>query len=459
MKTRQFTHSSQVAASAEETFAWHARPGAFQRLTPPWERVELVEQKGSIRDGDRTTLRVKAGPVWQKWIAEHVDYIEGRQFCDRQVAGPFAEWEHLHQFTPEGSDYCRLVDRIEYKLPLSAVSHLIAGGAVERKLRRMFKYRHRVTADDVAAHRRFAGRAPLRVLLSGSNGMVGAALLPLLTTGGHSVSRLARASSARGGIRWEPEAGEIDPSALEGFDAVIHLAGENIAAGRWTDAQKRKILKSRTQGTQLLAGTLAKLKNPPKVFLCASAVGFYGDRGDEMCDESSPRGTGFLADVCNAWEAATEPARTAGIRTVNLRFGVILSSAGGALKKMLPPFLAGAGGKIGSGKQWMSWIALDDVLGAIHHAMLTDTVVGLTNIVSPNPVTNRDFTKILGRVIRRPTIFPMPGFAARLTFGQMADELLLSGQRVLPRKLEAAGYPFRFAELEPALRHVLGRVK
>lgn len=458
MKTRQFTHSSQVAASADETFAWHARPGAFQRLTPPWERVEVVEQKGTIRDGDRTTLRVKVGPLWQQWIAEHVDYIEGRQFCDRQVAGPFAEWEHLHQFTPEGSDYCRLVDRIEYKLPLSAVSHLIAGGSVERKLRRLFKYRHRVTIDDVAAHRRFAGRAPLRVLLSGSNGLVGSTLMPMLTTGGHTVLRLARASSARGGIRWEPEAGEIDPSSLEGFDAVVHLAGENIAAGRWTAAQKQKILESRTQGTKLLAGTLAKLKTPPKVFLCASAVGFYGDRGDEVCDESSPRGQGFLADVCEAWEAATEPARAAGIRTVNLRFGVILSSAGGALKKMLPPFLAGAGGKIGSGKQWMSWIALDDVLGAIHHAMMTDTIVGPTNIVAPNPVTNRDFTKILGRVIRRPTIFPMPGFAARLAFGQMADELLLSGQRVLPRKLEAAGYPFRFAELEPALRHVLGRV-
>jgi len=457
MKTRQFTHSSQVAASAEETFAWHARPGAFQRLTPPWERVKVVEQKGSIRDGDRITLSVKIGPVWRPWVAEHVDYIEGRQFCDRQVSGPFAEWEHLHQFTPEGSDYCRLVDRIEYALPLGVAGNLVAGGSSDRKLRRMFKYRHRVTADDVAAHRRFAGRAPLRVLVSGSNGLVGAALIPMLTAGGHTALRLARASSARGGIRWDPEAGEIDPSSLEGFDAIVHLAGENIAGGRWTETQKQKILESRTKGTRLLAETLAKLKNPPKAFLCASAVGYYGDRGDEVCDESSSRGKGFLADVCAAWEAATEPARTAGIRTVNLRFGVILTSAGGALKKMLPPFLAGAGGKIGSGKQWMSWIALDDVLGAIHHAMLTETVVGPTNVVSPNPVTNRDFTKVLGRVIRRPTIFPMPGFAARLAFGQMADELLLSGQRVLPKKLEASGYPFRFTDLETALRHVLGR--
>ena len=457
MKTRQFTQSSQVAASAEETFAWHARPGAFQRLTPPWERVELVEQKGTIRDGDRTTLRVKIGPVWQHWIAEHVDYIEGRQFCDRQVAGPFSEWEHLHQFSPEGADYCRLVDRVEYALPLAKVSHLVAGGSVDRKLRRMFKYRHRVTADDVAAHRRFAGRAPLRVLLTGANGLVGSALIPMLTAGGHTVLRLARKSSTRGGIRWDPEAGEIDLSSLEGFDAVVHLAGENIAAARWTNAQKQKILESRTKGTKLLAGALAKLKNPPKVFLCASAVGYYGDRGDEVCDENSSRGDGFLADVCEQWEAATDPARDAGIRTVNLRFGVILTSAGGALKKMLPPFLAGAGGKIGTGRQWMSWIALDDVLGVIHHAMLTESVVGPTNVVAPNPVTNRDFTKILGRVIRRPTIFPMPAFAARLAFGQMADELLLSGQRVLPQKLEASGYPFRFAELEAALRHVLGR--
>ncbi|MCE9605855.1 MAG: TIGR01777 family oxidoreductase [Planctomycetia bacterium] len=457
MKTRQFTHSSQVAASAEETFAWHARPGAFQRLTPPWERVEAIDQKGTIRDGDRLTIRLKIGPVWQQWIAEHVDYIEGRQFCDRQVAGPFAEWEHLHQFTPEGSGHCRLVDRIEYALPMGAVSNLVAGRAVERKLRRNFKYRHRITSDDIAAHHRFAGRAPLRVLLSGSNGMVGAALLPMLTSGGHTVLRLARAASSRGGIRWDPEAGEIDPSSLEGFDAVVHLAGENIASSRWSDAQKKKILESRTLGTRLLAETLAKLKNPPKVFLCASAVGFYGDRGDEQCDESSPRGQGFLADVCAAWEAATEPARDAGIRTVNLRFGVILSGSGGALAKMLPPFLVGAGGRIGSGKQWMSWIALDDVIGAIHHALFTESIAGPTNVVSPHPVTNREFTRVLGRVLRRPTIFPLPAFAARLALGQMADELLLAGQRVLPRRLQASDYPFRFAELEPALRHLLGR--
>ena len=265
--------------------------------------------------------------------------------------------------------------------------------------------------------------------------------------------------SKRGGIRWDPEAGEIDPGSLEGFDAVVHLAGENIAGGRWNEARKQRILESRVKGTQLLAGALAKLKNPPKVFACASAVGFYGDRGDEALDETSAAGQGFLAEVCQAWEAATKPASEAGIRTVNLRFGVILSGSGGALGKMLPPFQLGAGGRIGGGRQWMSWVALDDVIGAIHHALLTDTVAGPVNVVSPTPMTNAEFTKTLGRVLVRPTIFPMPVFAAKLALGEMAEELLLAGQRVLPKRLEAADYRFRFNDLEDALRHVLGRLR
>ncbi|MBA4017256.1 MAG: TIGR01777 family protein [Pirellula sp.] len=458
MKYRQFSRSCPVDASAAELFAWHARPGAFQRLLPPWENAEVVEQKGTIRDGDKLVLKMRIGPIPQRWVAEHVDYIEGHQFCDKQTSGPFAHWEHFHQFYAAGAESSRLTDRIEYSLPVGVVTNPLLGWSVERQLARMFKFRHRVTSDDLAAHHRFVGRPPLRVLITGSGGLVGSALTPFLQTGGHTISRLTRTQSKRGGIRWDPEAGEIDPATLEGFDAVVHLAGESIASGRWSEARKQRILESRVKGTQLLAGALAKLKNPPKVFACASAVGFYGNRGDETLDESSAPGQGFLADVCQAWEAATKPASAAGIRTVNLRFGVILSGRGGALGKMLLPFQLGAGGRIGSGKQWMSWVALDDVIGAIHHSLLTDSVAGPVNVVSPTPVTNAEFTKTLGRVLMRPTIFPMPAFAAKLALGEMADELLLAGQRVLPKALEAADYRFRFAQLEDALRHVLGRV-
>jgi uncharacterized protein (TIGR01777 family) len=242
---------------------------------------------------------------------------------------------------------------------------------------------------------------------------------------------------------------------LDGFDAVVHLAGENIAAGRWTESVKERIRKSRVDGTQLLSRALARLKQPPRAVVQASAVGFYGNRGDESLTESSPRGQGFLPAVCVAWEAAAEPAEKQGIRVVFLRFGVILSRKGGALKKMLLPFRLGVGGVIGDGSQYMSWITLDDAVAAIQHALSTEGLRGPVNVVSPQPVTNRGFTRTLGRALGRPTVFPMPAFAARLAFGEMADALLLSSQRVLPDRLLGSGYSFRHPDLEPALRHVL----
>jgi uncharacterized protein (TIGR01777 family) len=249
-------------------------------------------------------------------------------------------------------------------------------------------------------------------------------------------------------------AGTIDASALEGVDAVVHLAGENIAQ-RWTSSQKAKIRDSRIKGTQLLCETLARLSSPPKVLVSASAIGYYGDRGEQILTEDSPLGRGFLAEVCRGWEAATEPARQRGLRVVPLRFGVVLSPAGGALAKMLPPFRLGLGGMVGSGRQYMSWIALDDVVGAIQHAIVTDTLQGPTNAVAPQAVTNQEFTKTLGKALGRPTVFPLPAFAARLMFGEMADELLLASTRVQPAKLLGSGYRFRYPELEDALRHVL----
>ena len=300
----------------------------------------------------------------------------------------------------------------------------------------------------------------MKVVLTGSSGLVGSALVPLLTGGGHQVVRLVRSQPRPDAseVRWDPDTGEIDPAALEGVDAAVHLAGESIAAGRWTASRKARILESRVKGTRFLVETLAGLEQRPKVLVSASAVGYYGDRGEERLTEDSGSGSAFfLANVCRQWEAATEPSAAAGVRVVNLRFGIILSAAGGALPRLLTPFRLGVGGRLGSGKQYMSWIAIDDVVGAIVHVLNTEALRGAVNAVAPQAVTNREFTKTLGRVLGRPTLVPMPAFAARLAFGKMADELLLASQRVEPAKLLASGYAFRFPDLESALRHLLGK--
>ena len=254
-----------------------------------------------------------------------------------------------------------------------------------------------------------------------------------------------------------PSADSFDASALDGVDGVVHLAGENIAAARWTEAQKQRVRESRVHSTRVLCEGLARLPSPPKVLVSASAIGFYGDRGDEILDEDSPSGDGFLARVAREWEAATEPAAAAGIRVVQLRFGVVLSPKGGALAKMLTPFKMGGGGVIGSGRQYWSWISLDDAAGAIYHALMTDSIHGPVNAVAPDSVTNREFTKTLGRVLSRPSITRVPAFAARIALGEMADELLLSSTRVRPKRLLDSGYEFRHDSLEDALRHMLGR--
>lgn len=298
----------------------------------------------------------------------------------------------------------------------------------------------------------------MKMIVSGSSGLVGSALFPLLRDQEHEVARLVRDPSASGKVvQWDPSLDNIDGQHLEGFDGVVHLAGESIASGRWTKAKKERIRDSRVKGTRLLSRALAKLERRPQVLVCASAIGYYGDRGDEILDEQSPPGDSFLADVCKEWEAAADPAREAGIRVVHLRLGIVLSSKGGALEKMLLPFKMGAGGIVGDGNQYWSWISLEDVVGAIQHALTNDTLSGPVNCVAPDPPTNREFTKTLGKVLNRPTVLPVPAFGAKLLLGEMAKELLLASTRVVPKKLQEAGYPFKFADLEAALRHALGK--
>ncbi len=298
----------------------------------------------------------------------------------------------------------------------------------------------------------------MRVAVTGTSGLIGSALVPALRAAGHQVTTMVRAGGGTGpdAVRWDPARGELDARALDGVDAVVHLGGVPVDA-RWNADYKRAIRSSRVDSTALLARTLAQLHPAPRVFVVASAVGIYGDRGDEVMDENSALGSGFLADVGREWEAAAEPARKAGIRTVHTRFGIVLSRAGGALAKMLPPFELGAGGKIGPGTQWMSWVAREDAIRAIAYALEESAVSGPVNVTSPSPLTNAEFAKTLGHVLRRPTVATVPAFALRLAFGELADAALLASQRVLPRALAKLQFAFQYPDLEGALRRAIGK--
>lgn len=443
---------------AEELFAWHARSGALQRLLPPWENAKAISVPDGITDGQRVVFRARFGPFPFTWVAEHFDYFENRQFRDRQVRGPFKFWQHTHRMLAAGPDRSELEDHVEYELPLGAVGRLLQGAAVEQRLRQMFAFRHRTTTEDLAVHARY-GRRKLRVLVTGASGLVGRMLCAFLSTGGHDVWQLTRngAQPAPRQLAWNPAQGRLDAEQLAGFDAVVHLAGENIAGGSWSSRRKERIRSSRIDGTRLLAERLAASGQPPRVLVCASAIGYYGDRGDEQLDERSRGGQGFLADVVKHWEAAAQPAVAAGIRVVHLRFGAILSPLGGMLRKMLWPFSLGFGGTLGRGRAWLSWTSLDDALTAVLHAICTDDLAGPVNVVAPEPVTNKQFTQTLARVLARPAVLPVPTWALHAAFGELATELLLASQRVIARRLSLSGHLFRDPMLEPALRQMLGR--
>lgn len=456
-KMLEFVKRTRLPASATDVFDWHLRPGAFERLNPAWEPVQIVSRGEGVAEGSRVELQIPVGPLKMSWISEHRGIVPGKQFQDIQVRGPFGAFEHTHRMISDGPGSCVLEDQIHYRLPFGPFG-VLGKRLVQQKLQRMFDYRHRLMVDDFQAILSTStGKKTMNILVSGATGLVGSALCALLTTSGHAVTKLVRKPTSDGkSILWNGVDSNWPSERIEEFDAVIHLAGDNIAKGRWTPVKKKRIKESRTQTTRLLATAMANAKKKPSVFLCASAIGFYGDRGDEICTENSIRGQGFLPDVCSEWEAATRPAVDAGIRVVNMRIGVVLSPAGGALHSMLTPFKLGLGGRLGNGRQFMSTIALDDVIGAIHHCLITPELSGPVNLVSPDAVPNYQFTKTLGKVLNRPTIFPAPGFVLKIALGQMADELLLSSTRVRPDRLMETGYKFRYPTVEGSLRHVLG---
>ncbi|MDX2225741.1 MAG: TIGR01777 family oxidoreductase [Verrucomicrobiae bacterium] len=462
-----FQKSSTLAVPASAAFDWHCRPGAFERLIPPWERVRILHRSGGISNQSRVTLSIKTGPLPLRWIAEHRDVVGDIQFRDVQIRGPFASWDHLHRFESLEGDSSCLHDIIEYRLPLGPLGKVVAGKWIRSQLEAMFQWRHEVTRRDLARVWSCRHQPPLKILISGAQGLVGQALVPLLSCAGHEVWSLSRRFSGTGvefhssardhRVVWDPAQGELAPALLEGFDAVIHLAGENVF-GLWTESKKREILQSRLRGTALLSRTLAQLHHKPRVFLCASAIGFYGHRPGQALTESSPPGTGFFPDSCQGWEQTASPATEAGIRTVNLRFGVVLTPRGGALGKMLPAFSAGLGGAIGTGSQQVSWISIEDVISAIDFCLREESVSGPVNLTAPHPVSNGEFTATLARILRRPALLPVPGAVRLLPLaGEMIGNLLLTDAMVLPQKLTTREYPFIHPRLEDCLRSLLGR--
>jgi uncharacterized protein (TIGR01777 family) len=445
-----FTHRSPMPVSADALYAWHARPGAFERLNPPFDPVEVEERAGGLEVGARTVIRMKVGPVHQRWVAEHTAHEPGRMFRDEQRDGPFARWVHTHRFEPKPDGTSELVDEVEYELPLGGLGALFGSGFTRATLERMFAYRHAVTRADLARHARFGDRPRQVVAVTGASGLVGSELIPFLTTGGHRAHAVKRSGQV------------LDAASLEGATAVVHLAGAGVADERWSDERKRLLVDSRVAYTRQLVEALARLPRKPEVLVSASAIGVYGDRGDEVLTEASAPGgregpAGFLAGLCVDWEAAANEARALGIRVVNLRIGLVQSAKGGALAKLLTPFKAGAGGPVGSGRQWQSWVSAEDLLGLIHHAVLTPSLEGPVNAVGPAPVTSADYARVLGGVLHRPAVAPLPAFALRVMFGELADGALLASQRVLPTRLEASGFEFLHRDLESALRWTLGR--
>jgi uncharacterized protein (TIGR01777 family) len=443
----------------EEVFAWHERPGALERLTPPWGHVEVLKKEGGIRDGARVVLQVRQGPISFRWELRHTGFVLNEQFRDVQVSGPMKSWEHTHRFSPLEGGGTRMEDELEVQAPLGVAGAAVGPGFIKRELKRLFDFRYRRIYTDLARHAEYADRPRLTVAITGASGLVGSNLRHFLTTGGHRVLPMVRDRRAVGedGIFWNPDTGDIDAEALSRADAVVHLAGEPIAAGRWTTERKRAIRESRVRGTDLISRAMAGMSDGPRTLISASAIGYYGNSGDRRVTEADEPGTGFLAEVVRDWEAATRPAERAGVRVVRLRTGVVISPAGGALGQMLIPFKMGVGGRLGSGTQYLSWIDLDDVVGSVLHCLMTPSLSGPVNVTGPNPVTNATFTSAFGRVLGRPTVLPVPALAVKAVFGQLGQEALLWGQRVLPQKLEESGFRFFYEGVEDSLRFQLGR--
>jgi len=457
----EFVLKTRVEHAVTDVFAWHMRPGALERLIPPWENVTIESREGTPATGGRVAFRVRRGPTEVRIKAVHTDFEQDRLFRDEQAKGPFTRWVHTHRFEPTSDGGCTVEDHVDWELPLGAAGQLLGGSSVETELERVFTFRHRRIRNDLDRMARYQQGGLLRVGVTGSSGMIGRSLCDVLTTGGHRVVRIVRDAKTQTAEEalWDPVEGTLEEKNLDGLDAVVHLAGEPLLGLRWTEDKKKRIWESRVDGTEKLSRALARLRKPPRVLVSASAVGFYGDRGDKFLDENSKPGKGFLAELCQAWESSTRSAASMAIRVVQLRTGLVLSPSGGALGTMLLPFKVGVGGRIGSGRQYVSWIDLDDLVSLVFHTIHGTSIRGAVNATAPYPIPSATFTGTLGRVLDRPTFIPVPSLAVQALFGEMGEEMLLKGQRVQPRVAESTGFECMYPGIEESLRHQLGRAK
>jgi len=449
--SKKLEFSALMPCDSEFLYRWHTMPRAINRLTPPWEKVNIISHPSTLAENEKVHVRLSGLIDWHLKI---FDIIEGKTFSDTQLIGPFLDWTHIHSMQPVNETSSLLVERVNFKLPV--FDSLLSSLVCRFKLKPLFDYRFRTLYHDIKLHYKLKDKKHMKILITGSSGLVGSALFDFLASGGNNVYKLVRQEPiSPNEIKWNPDKEEIELTKIEGFDAIIHLAGENIANKRWTKTQKEKIANSRILGTRFLVNAINKLQNPPHTFISASAIGFYGSRRDESLSETSKSGSDFLADTCIKWEDETKNLTNKSIRVANARFGIILDPRAGALSKLVPIFWIGGGGILGNGKQWMSWIALDDVLGSLLHILTTDKISGPVNVVAPNPLKNSDFTKVLAKVMFRPALFPAPAIALRLALGEMADALLLSSARVEPKVLTETGFEFSYPDLESALKHML----
>lgn len=454
----RFEHRSVYPCTAADLYGWHARPGALERLLPPWEKTTVLSRRGGIEPGGEVLLKMHIGPVPFHFRACHIENIPGKMFRDIQAEGPFAGWSHRHSFE-DGSDGAILRDEVSYALPCQRCLPEFVKRYAARNLQKIFRHREAVLQADIQLHRR-CSTVPMRILVTGASGVLGRELLPLLTTGGHQVFTLVRRrpDPGKGEIFWDPANNILNGDDLPELDGVIHLAGEYIGLSRWSEEKKRKVIDSRVQGTELLARTLTRQKKLPRVFLSASAVGYYGDCADAEVDETAPPGRDFISEVCNRWEQAVQPARDGGIRTVLMRLGVGLSPRGGALQRILACSPIGYFRHFGTGQQYISWISTDDMISAMLHALTCPTLAGPLNIAAPYPVSNREFMATVARITGKRLLFPLPAPVLQKFYGQMASEILLSGCRADVSKLQESGFVFRHPTLEEALRSMLGRM-
>ena len=432
--------------------------------------MEIIDHTGGINNDDNSIFRIKLGPITFKWVAKHFGYIHNLQFQDKMIKGPFKKWIHTHSFIPQEQNQCIIEDKIDYMPRFGKIGSKIIQKRIQNYLNQLFIYRERILVNDTILEKMTREKGK-NILITGSHGLIGSSLIPLLTyIGGHKITRLVRKinnnntysspttnKEDKKSIFWYPEYDKLDHNELEGFDIIIHLAGENIF-GRWTDIKKQRIFNSRVGSTKLLAKSLTKLSNPPSLLICASAIGYYGDRPNEYITEDSIPGKGFLSEVCQKWEKATQDVTEIGIRVVNTRFGVVLTPKGGILQKLLSPFKLGLGITIGNKDQYISWVSIEDVIKSIFYSITNTSIKGPVNVVSPKPITNLEFSDTLKKIFNPKLSVSINQNIPKLIFGEMSKEVLSTNTYVIPKRLISTGYKFFNSELEDSLRFLLGKI-